>query len=104
MFITYGEMIFGVGLIAPFTSGFNVSSSQVRLPPRAANLTNLAGRTRLAVFNDGLDTVYVGPSGVSTLNGFPIPGSETIVFGVGPDINIYAITAGPIVYVRTLEV
>lgn len=67
-----------------------ISSSQTLASVGVSNMTN---RKSLVIFNKGAQPVYYGKTGVTTTNGIPILKDETLVIGVGQNINIYLITA-----------
>jgi hypothetical protein len=59
------------GLTTLTVTAVSVSSSATALPT-----TPIAGRTSICLFNNGAATVFIGPSGVTTSNGFPLaPGA-----------------------------
>lgn len=86
---------------AVFTSGFTVHTAAVLLPPSGA----LGGRRILEVFNNNTSgTLFVGPTGVTTLNGYPIPTGTSKVFNISALINLYAIGAASGIDCRTIEI
>lgn len=62
----------------------------------------LANRKYLFVMNDGNKTVYVGPSGVTAANGFPLSPSVAMELRAGASVDIEFV--GPVASkIRTLE-
>lgn len=53
----------------------------------------LAARRRISVFNLGPNPVYLGDSGVTVANGFPLPAGASELLEAGPGIELYAIAA-----------
>lgn len=75
-----------------------VGTSQVLL---AAGASTMADRKLLAVFNNSGTTIFIGPSGVTTTSGYPIPPNDSIVLPTGQ--NVYAIAGSAGNNVRVLE-
>lgn len=70
-----------------------MTTSEILLAVGSSNLVN---RQELVVFNDGLQTIYVGPSGVTssgTNKGLPIEPAETFNPPSGDGLEFYAVTA-----------
>lgn len=69
-----------------------------------AGASRLANRWKMKVYNCGQDVVYLGPSGVTVSNGYPLlPGQDiTFFFDPGADVAIYGIAESN-VNVRVLE-
>lgn len=68
-----------------------------------SSTNNLAGRQELLIYNlETNDTIYFGPSGVTTSTGIPIQPGEVANFPFGDEINLYLIadTAGNVVQVQ----
>lgn len=65
--------------------------------------TDLASRKWLFAYNAGNKEVYIGPSGVSTANGFPLPPGSALELRAGPSIDIHAVAENGTQDVRTLE-
>ena len=81
------------------TSGLSVSGSYVEV---SAGLTY---RKTIAVYNDGADTVFLGPSGNGIANMYPIAGSGgQISFNVTSGVQVYALTDGTVTNIRVMEI
>ena len=76
-----------------------ISGIQSALPD-----TPLKSRRALVLHNSGPDTLYIGPSGTTTLNGFPINTNEKISIDItgNPNVYVYGISNG-IANIRILE-
>lgn len=53
--------------------------------------SNLDDRQELIIYNNSSNTVYFGPTGVTTSSGIPLEPNETINVQAGDNINIYLI-------------
>jgi hypothetical protein len=60
-----------------------------------------SGRKHIEIYNGGTQTVYIGPSAVSTANGFPLGTAANAWFDSGH--AWYAITGGGTATLRVLE-
>lgn len=72
-----------------------VGTSQVQAKVGASNLAN---RQELIIFNDSLNVIYYGPSGVTTSGankGIPINGGGFVNLPFGFDIAVFLISASP---------
>lgn len=67
--------------------------------------TNLDDRQELVIYNKSSNTVYFGPTGVTTSTGIPIESKETINIQMGPDVSLYLIaaTAGNSIIVQEMS-
>lgn len=87
-----------------FTSGFDVDDTAggTLLPPGGS----LDYRRVIAVSNtDSTNAIYVGPSGLTEDNGYPIAAGTEKAFSVAANLDLYAIAAaGTTVNVRTMEI
>jgi len=65
----------------------------------------LAGRHTMVITNGGVDHVYIGASGVTTNNGFPLFPGDTIRIDFNPASNVpvFAVSDGANVNVRVVE-
>lgn len=82
----------GVSYISTVLS---VGTSQVKV---CVGADNLANRQELIIFNDSLNTIYYGPSGVTTsgtTKGIPIQGGGFVNLPFGFDVSVYMIAASP---------
>jgi len=70
-----------------------------------AGSSRLAGRHAMVITNVGTDHVYIGASGVTTNNGFPLFPGDTIRIDFNPASNVpvFAVSGGPNVQVRVVE-
>lgn len=85
------------------TYGHEVDEIGCELP---SGVAPLAARRVIAVYNtDASNTMYVGPSGVTSDSGYPVgPGTEK-AFAIAANLPIYGIcAAGETVNVRTMEI
>lgn len=82
------------------TSGLTIADSYVELT------AGLSYRKVLAVYNNGADTLFIGPSsGNGILNMYPIAGSGgQISFNVTSGVILYGITDGTSTNVRVMEI
>lgn len=88
-----------------FTSGFTVHTTAVRLPPRPSTSGNWPGRRVIAVFNNNTSgTLYVGPSGVTTANGYPVPTGTEKAFGIAGNLDLWGVGAASGIDCRTMEI
>lgn len=79
--------------IAYLSTVITVSTSQVQAK---VSSTNLANRQELIIFNDSLNTIYYGPSGVTTsgaTKGIPINAGGFVNLPFGFDIAVFLIAA-----------
>jgi len=94
---------------APF-----VLASRVNLAVKAVNIsvsstaieltTSLARRRKVYIKNlDGNEDIYVGGSGVTTANGYPLKAKEELWIDLTPNAKIYAIKSGNAEDIRVLE-
>ena len=76
-----------------------VSGVQAQLPEPP-----LKSRRALVLHNSGPDTLYIGPSGLSISNGFPINTNEKISIDItgNPNVYVYGISNG-IANIRIME-
>lgn len=65
----------------------------------------LDGRRAIAVYNNGTASVYLGPSGVTEANGYPLPTGTEKAFAIGANLHIFAIAeAGNTEDIRLFEI
>lgn len=87
-----------------YTSGFDVDDTAggTLLPPGGS----LPTRRVIAIYNtDGSNSVYVGPSGVTETNGYPVAAGTEKAFALAANLDLFAIAgAGNTVNVRTMEI
>jgi len=82
-----------------------VGDSEVELV--TSGTAPMSERAILFVFNDeaaGGSTVYVGKTGVTIANGWPIPPQDFFPFFVGDDVDLFAISDAAGKDVRIIEV
>lgn len=65
--------------------------------------TDLVNRKWLFAYNNGNKDVFIGPSGVSTATGFPLPPGSALELRVGASIDVHAVAQNGTQDVRTLE-
>jgi hypothetical protein len=63
----------------------------------------LSDRKYLTVYNNGNKMVYVGQSGVSTTNGFPLPPGSLLEMRLGAAVALHAVSQSGSQNVRALE-
>ena len=89
------------------TSGFNVTDAAggTLLPGGVAG-NALAARRVIAVYNtDSTNAIYVGPSGLTETNGYPVAAGTEKAFALAANLDLFAIAgAGITVDVRTMEI
>ena len=70
-----------------------------------AGSSRLAGRHAMVITNVGVGHVYIGASGVTTNNGFPLFPGDTIRIDFNPASNVpvFAVSDGGNVNVRVVE-
>ena len=76
----------------------SVGTSATALPASA-----LAARRVVWIYNNGSATIFLGPAGVTTSNGFPLLPGQSVSFGVGA-LVIYGIVASATVEARVMEI
>lgn len=72
------------------TGTISVGTSQVQAKVGASNLS---GREMLYLENQGAQTVYYGPSGVTTTTGAVLYKFQSVFLPVGANVNVYVIAA-----------
>ena len=65
--------------------------------------TPLAGRTRMMIQNSGTQSVFVGPTGVTSASGMELTKGGTLSLEIGEAIDLFAIAASGAQDVRVLE-
>ena len=70
-----------------------------------AGSSRLAGRHAMVITNVGVGHVYIGASGVTTGNGFPLFPGDTVRLDFDPanNVPVFAVSGGPDVEVRVVE-
>ena len=63
----------------------------------------LPTRKSVAIRNNGAATVYLGHSGVTTSNGYPLDAGKEFPIDIGEDVDVYGIVTTGTVEVRILE-
>lgn len=63
----------------------------------------LASRKYLYIYNNSNKMTFVGPSGVSTTSGFPIPPGSILDARIGAAVDVYMIGEAAALNVRTLQ-
>lgn len=76
----------------------SVATSATALPASA-----LAARRVLWIYNNGTATIFLGPAGVTTSNGFPLLPGQSISMEVGA-LVVYGIAASSTVEARVMEI
>ena len=76
----------------------SVATSATALPASA-----LSGRRVLWIYNNGSATIFLGPAGVTTSNGFPLLPGQSVSLAVGA-LVVYGIVASGTVEARVMEI
>jgi hypothetical protein len=79
------------------------SSSESVSVTGALFTSDLADRRFIWMYNNGNKTVFIGPSGVSIANGFPIPAGSILSARIGAAVAVHAIAESGTQDVRTLQ-
>lgn len=79
------------------------ASSSVTTTSAAVLASQLSDRKYLTVYNNGSKMVYVGQSGVSTSNGFPLPPGSLLEMRLGPAVSLHAVAQAGTQDVRSLQ-
>jgi hypothetical protein len=77
----------------------SVTTSQIEAKVGASRL---AGREYLMIHNNGTQTIFFGPSGVTTSNGIPILKNQSAGFPAG-DLGVFVVSASGMQDVRVQE-
>lgn len=72
------------------TAALSVSTTAVEAK---VSTTPLASRQELIIFNQGNQTVYYGPSGVTSTSGIPLFKNQFVSLPLGPNNSVFLITA-----------
>jgi len=89
VFVTNWEDAIAVGPIR--TSGYVVVSNPTRLP---SGIQNLSGRRVIALYNNGPNAAFIGPTGVTINNGYPLGTGVEKAIALAANYDIYAVTSG----------
>ena len=79
------------------------TSTTVGTTATAIPATGMTGRLSVSIKNNGAATVYLGPSTVTTDNGYPLAAGAEISLDANANCPIYGIVASGTVDIRTLE-
>lgn len=79
------------------------ASETVTTTSGALNTSDLANRRFIWFFNNGNKSVFIGPSGVTTGTGFPIPAGSLLEARIGPSVAIHAVAASGSQDIRVLQ-
>ena len=85
------------------TADYDVVEGATVLP---SGTLPLAGRRVIAIYNnDSTNAVYVGGSGVTSSDGYPVAAGTEKAFALAANLNIYCVAgAGNVVDVRIMEI
>lgn len=88
--------------VAPVVGAKTVTTTAAEV---FAGASKLASRYQLAIYNESSLPIYVGPSGVTTANGFPVLPGDSVIIKIDPYTAVawYAISTGSAA-VRVMEV
>ena len=91
------------GRVDAASNGLSILSSVESAGPAAAEiLAQDAGRRSVLIKNmDLAETVYIGVSGVTAADGFPIGPGEALAVDKAPGAALFVVTAGATVELRT---
>jgi hypothetical protein len=73
------------------SSGYTMFNQATKLPSGVANLDF---RRAIAVYNNGPNPIYVGQSGITTSNGYPVPVGTEKAFAMAGNLDLWAIGSG----------
>lgn len=82
----------------PVVTAVSVNGTATKLPT-----DQKVGRTSILLYNNGAETVYIGPADVTTSNGFLLKMGETLGITITDKVDLYGITAATTEEVRVLE-
>lgn len=96
-----------INVVAPDSSLANTailaSAASVTTTSAAVLGSALASRKALTVYNNGNKMVFVGQSGVSVSNGFPLPPGSLLEMKIGAAVALHAVAENGTQNVRALE-
>lgn len=72
------------------SGSLSVTTTQVEAKVGASPLVS---RQEVIVFNIGPQTIYYGPSGVSSSTGIPLLKNQFVSLALGPNISIFLLTS-----------
>ncbi len=91
-------------VLHPFTSKIVNSQLWVGSPAEIISGLDIEDRKEMVVSNNAGTTLYIGSTGVTMNNGFPIAVGEDITIPVAGSVNLYGVGSGAgSVDVRVLE-
>lgn len=79
------------------------ASETVTTTSGALNTSDLTNRRFIWIYNNGNKTVFIGPSGVATSDGFPLFKGSLLEARIGPNVAIHAVAASGSQDVRVLQ-
>jgi len=80
------------------SSAVTISTTATAIPSTA-----LVGRQSILVKNTGSADIYLGPSGVTTANGYPLAAGAEVSIDLGEKVVLYGIVASGTETVRIIE-
>jgi len=92
--------------ISASSKKITVGTSEAALPNDDVTITTavpLVGRMRMIVQNQGNKSIFVGPTGVTTLTGIEIGQKASLVIEIGESVDLFAISGTAGQNVRVLE-
>lgn len=72
------------------SASINITTSASELK---AGVSRLEGRQNIIIFNKGTNTIYIGPSGVTSTTGIPVEANQMFSYPFGDRIAVYALTS-----------
>ena len=83
--------------------GATIAASNVSVGTTETSLASAsASRLSVGLYNNGSATVFVGPTGVTTSTGFPIPAGGALFLDQGATAQVFGIVASGTVNVRVI--
>jgi len=81
------------------SSSINIGTSPTKIPS-----SNLTERKTLTIRNNGSNTIFIGGSGVTTTDGYPLKPNESMDIDLDAGATLYGIVASGTEDLRVLEV
>jgi len=107
LFIATASYASEIVRIAPLTTQIVSTATTATGTETALPATALKGRESIAIHNvdSATETVWIGPTGVTSANGFPLNSTmPSISLDLDDSVVIYVISDGTSVSVRTCEI
>jgi hypothetical protein len=72
------------------STSLSITTSQSELK---VGVSKLVARQSLLVYNNGNQTIYIGPSGVTSSTGIPLTKNGFLTLPLGDSVSVYAVTS-----------